>query len=137
MFVYLLQCSDGATYVGATKNVDKRLRQHNGEISGGARATTSKISKGYIWTRVCYVSGFPDWNSCLQFEWRWKQLSRKMVGSLGPLERRFHALQELLLLEKSTSNALPYSFWHNRPTVHLETNLEAGSIYLQDDDGHY
>ena len=25
------------------------------------------------WSRVCYVSQFPDWTATLQFEWRWKQ----------------------------------------------------------------
>ncbi|NDE19905.1 MAG: hypothetical protein EB000_05660, partial [Alphaproteobacteria bacterium] len=33
-FVYLLESSDKATYVGATVDVDRRLRQHNKEIKG-------------------------------------------------------------------------------------------------------
>jgi len=31
-YVYLLGCSDGSTYVGATVDIHHRLRQHNGEI---------------------------------------------------------------------------------------------------------
>ena len=34
-FVYLLESTNHATYVGATVNLDHRLRQHNGEIKGG------------------------------------------------------------------------------------------------------
>ena len=34
-FVYLLECTDGATYVGATVDLDHRLRQHNKELKGG------------------------------------------------------------------------------------------------------
>lgn len=38
-------CTDNATYVGATVDLNRRLRQHNGEIKGGAHATTSKVKK--------------------------------------------------------------------------------------------
>jgi hypothetical protein len=60
-FVYLLECTDQSTYVGATVDLEHRLRQHNGEIKGGAHATTMKVRQGLSWKRVCYVSGFPDW----------------------------------------------------------------------------
>jgi len=33
-YVYLLQSTLGSTYVGATINLDHRLRQHNKEIKG-------------------------------------------------------------------------------------------------------
>ena len=56
MFVYLLECTDNATYVGATVDVDRRLRQHNKEIKGGAHATGSKVAAGKSWTRVCIWS---------------------------------------------------------------------------------
>lgn len=58
-FVYLLQCDSRSTYVGATIDLEKRLRQHNGEIKGGARDTSIKVNKGEKWDRVCYVEGFP------------------------------------------------------------------------------
>ena len=38
-YVYLLESSDQATYVGATVDPDRRLRQHNKEIKGGAHLT--------------------------------------------------------------------------------------------------
>lgn len=122
-FVYLLLCSDNATYVGATVDLDKRLRQHNGEISGGAVMTTSKVKKGKNWSRVCYVSGFPDWRAALQFEWRWKQISRKISPSISPIERRFKSLHKLLSLGKSTSKAIPYSEWTNLPEITFENNM--------------
>jgi predicted GIY-YIG superfamily endonuclease len=71
------------TYIGATIDHDRRLMQHNGLLSGGARAT-SKRPNG--WYRVCHVRGFPTWNSALSFEWHWKHFSRKLNGA--PLERR-------------------------------------------------
>lgn len=120
MYVYLLVCSDGSTYVGATVNLDRRLRQHNKEIKGGAVATGRKVSQGKTWRRDRYVEGFPDWQACLQFEWRWKQLSRKIKGSMNPLERRHMALNTLLSLERPTTKALAYSEWSTPPNVVIE-----------------
>lgn len=119
-FVYLLVSTSGATYVGATVDLDHRLRQHNKELAGGAFATSAKVAKGETWTRHCYVSGFPDWQAALQFEWRWKQLSRKYVNCVrNPLERRMKSLEELLWLERSTTKATPFSEWAEPPEVHF------------------
>lgn len=38
-FVYVLVSGRGRTYVGIATDVARRLRQHNGELVGGARAT--------------------------------------------------------------------------------------------------
>jgi len=120
-FVYLLVSTDNSTYVGATVDLDRRLRQHNKEIKGGAHATGAKVSKGEIWERAAHISGFPDWHAALQFEWRWKQLSRKLSPKLFPLDRRMKALKQLLALERPTSKAITYAEWPSPPEVHLET----------------
>ena len=127
-FVYLLVSSDDATYVGATVDLDRRLRQHNKEIKGGAHATGVKVEKGENWVRACHVSGFPDWPSALQFEWRWKQLSRKMSQQMYPLERRMKALKELLALERPTTKAIAYTEWPSPPQVNIEIH-EAHKFY--------
>ena len=123
-YVYLLVASDNSTYVGATVDLERRLKQHNKELKGGARATGIKVEQGKTWSRACYVSGFPDWKSALQFEWRWKQLSRKLPKSMLPLERRMAALDELMSLEKATTKAIPYAEWETPPCVHLENTTE-------------
>ena len=119
-FVYLLEASNKSTYVGATVDLDRRLRQHNKEIKGGAIATGIKVAKGETWRRHCYVSGFPTWQAALQFEWRWKQLSRKLPQNMNPLERRMEALKNLLELDRSTSKAIPFAEWESFPEVHFE-----------------
>ena len=119
-FVYLLEATNKSTYVGATIDIDRRLRQHNKEISGGAVATGIKVAKGETWRRHCYVSGFPTWQAALQFEWRWKQLSRKLPQAMNPLERRMNALTSLLNLERSTSKAIPFAEWDHFPIVNFE-----------------
>ena len=121
-YVYLLVSTNNYTYIGATVDIDRRLRQHNKELKGGAHATGIRVSKGETWSRACYVSGFPDWRSALQFEWRWKQLSRKLSNNMLPLERRMNALQNLLKLDKSTSKSIPFEEWENQPEVHIEMN---------------
>ena len=128
-YVYLLVSTNGNTYVGATVDLNRRLRQHNKEIKGGAHATGMKVAQGETWTRAAHVSGFPDWQATLQFEWRWKHLSRKYPIQMIPLERRIKALKELLSLERPTSKAFAYSEWENKPEVHLETD-EANKYYL-------
>ena len=128
MYVYLLVCDDGSTYVGATVDLNRRLRQHNKELVGGAKATGRKIDKGLMWQRHCYVSGFPDWQATLQFEWRWKQISRTFPKGMNPLERRMAALDKLLALERSTSKAKPYSEWPSPPIVHIENEVKENEV---------
>jgi predicted GIY-YIG superfamily endonuclease len=128
-FVYLLQASDKkSTYVGATVNLNRRLRQHNKVIKGGAKATGAKVERGLTWARVAHVKGFPTWSSALQFEWRWKQLTRKTPKTCAPLQRRMMALSSLLRLERSTSKAIPFAAWPSQPQVALESE-EAEYIF--------
>ena len=127
-FVYLLLSSDNSTYIGATVDLERRLRQHNKEIKGGAFATGAKVSNGQIWVRVAHVENFPDWQAALQFEWRWKQLTRKISISVNPLHRRMLALTQLLKLERPTSKAKAYTEWDQLPKVVLEDD-EARKYY--------
>ena len=127
-YVYFLECSDGSTYIGATVDVDRRLRQHNKELAGGAYKTGSKVKKGGIWECICYVANFPTWNAALQFEWRWKQISRRLPVKLAPRERRLRALKNLLQLDRSTSKAVPYIEWPTPPEIIWNDEL-AGMVY--------
>jgi putative endonuclease len=38
-FTYIVLCADGTYYTGKTWNLEQRLKQHNGELRGGARYT--------------------------------------------------------------------------------------------------
>jgi predicted GIY-YIG superfamily endonuclease len=111
---YCLVNDVGKTYVGFSTNVDRRLRQHNGELVGGAKAT-----KGSQWTRLCTITGFPTQQSALQFEWKWKYVSRKTKGS-SAVERRCAALVQLLNEERSTSHAIPFALFEDPLLVLVE-----------------
>ena len=41
--IYILECRDGSLYCGITNNLKKRLKQHKGEIKGGAKYTRSHL----------------------------------------------------------------------------------------------
>ena len=119
-FVYFIESTNGSTYIGATVNLDKRIRQHNKEITGGAKLTSNKVIKGEIWQYICFVENFPTYNEALKFEWRWKQISRqiqKKNPKLSPREKRLTALTQLLNLTQSTSKAIPYQEWEIPPKI--------------------
>jgi structure-specific endonuclease subunit SLX1 len=88
------------TYIGVTVDLDRRLRQHNAEISGGAKRTTAiSIHRGAkAWRRACHVEGFTGQIEALQFEWHWKHVSR--TGGGDPLTRRLEGLQRMMAEDK-------------------------------------
>jgi putative endonuclease len=49
-FVYIVKCKDKSLYTGITNNLTKRLRQHNGEIVGGAFYTKNKRPVKLVFT---------------------------------------------------------------------------------------
>ena len=75
-YVYKLRGEAGRTYVGASTDVERRLRQHNGELAGGARSTRS--DKNWVIEKV--YGPFADCSSALTFEAKWK-INRKRFGS--------------------------------------------------------
>lgn len=111
---YCLVSETGKTYVGFTVDLDRRLRQHNGDLQGGAKAT-----HGHTWTRALSVCGFPSQQAALQFEWKWKHLTRNCKGA-SAVERRCLAVSQLLNEEKATSNALPFSTYDGPLSVVVE-----------------
>ena len=70
-FCYLLQSISNSRsyYIGYTDDPLHRLRQHNGEITGGAKKTL----KNRPWKLICYITGFPNQRIALQWEWAWQK----------------------------------------------------------------
>jgi predicted GIY-YIG superfamily endonuclease len=60
-------------YIGYTINFPRRIRQHNGEIAGGAK----KTSKWRPWVPICIIQGFYEKSSALRFEYRLQHPSKK------------------------------------------------------------
>ena len=87
------------TYVGYTTNPMRRLRQHNGVISGGAKATTGKGQ----WAFLTLVTS-PSFNthSGLSFEWHLKRALRPQNArdSMKRIEALFKTIKENRKFEK-------------------------------------
>jgi predicted GIY-YIG superfamily endonuclease len=103
--VYCIQYNNGEkTYCGATVNFERRIRQHNCEIVGGAKYTSAAVNSGTSdWSPVFLVHGFPNRVAALQFEWALKKQSLKEKGSR--IDRRIRALHSLFKKDRVTLNA--------------------------------
>lgn len=103
--VYCIQYNNGEkTYCGATVNFQRRIRQHNCEIVGGAKYTSAAVNAGTSeWAPVFLVHGFPNRVAALQFEWALKKQSLKEKGSR--IDRRIRALDSLFKKVRVTANA--------------------------------
>lgn len=65
-YCYILQSTvSNKTYNGSTNDLVRRLKQHNGILSGGAKAT--HIDRPYMF--ICYLNGFSSHQTALQCEW--------------------------------------------------------------------
>ena len=72
-FCYLLFSENTRrTYIGATVDMYRRLRQHNGELSGGAKRTSS----GRPWQVVALVT-VGEKIPALKLEWQLKRARGK------------------------------------------------------------
>jgi len=95
---YIIQ-NDYCTYAGVSPDPVRRLRQHNKEISGGAKYTTSK---GPGWTHVCLVRGFTNKIEAMQFEWAVKHEQPRNAGGIN---NRIKKLVKVLCKNRWTSKA--------------------------------
>lgn len=93
------------TYNGYTNNPNRRMRQHNQEIKGGA-VYTKKYGAG-TWEIYALLKGFPDVHCAQQCEWRIKHPAkkRKRPNRYNSPEGRIIGLNEILQLEKWTNNS--------------------------------
>lgn len=71
-YMYVILCFDKSFYCGITTNLEKRLKQHNGEIKGGAKYTRSRRPCKYI-----YVESACNRSDASKKEAAFKKLSRK------------------------------------------------------------
>jgi predicted GIY-YIG superfamily endonuclease len=126
-YCYILynRCSN-KTYVGYTNNPKRRIRQHNGELSGGARYTTSAIANSPVvnpwdFAVIITTSDAFEKRTALSLEWYIKYVSRKAHLKKGTLLNRLNALVTCLMMEKYSGN--DFVLYVNDSCIDMLTNI--------------
>lgn len=70
-YVYILRCADATLYTGITRNLQKRVLQHNGVIAGGP-----KYTRGRRPAQLAWADPVADRGAALQREAAIKKMSR-------------------------------------------------------------
>lgn len=101
-YCYIIFNENGNTYNGYTTNLQRRLRQHNGEIKGGAKATHNRGPWKFL-----FVMTSCEWDCCsiaMKHEWTIKYPTRKrprpkiyngIIGRLDSLKLVFEHLKKI------------------------------------------
>lgn len=130
-YCYILKSLDtnhkNRTYNGCTNNPKKRLRQHNGEICGGAKST----KKGRPYEIYCLITGFKNMNEALKCEWRIKhpdkkkKRSRKFCGINGRINGLNHLLGDIKFTSNSEDNIenMELTIWIIKEKAYLLKNI--------------
>lgn len=95
-YTYIMRCEDGSLYTGITTDVERRFKEHQGKLSGGA-----KYTKGRIPIKVEVMWQSDNRSLASKLEYRIKKLSKvdKETLILNPhlLEKLFQEHLEIEL----------------------------------------
>ncbi|XP_014363137.2 structure-specific endonuclease subunit SLX1 homolog [Papilio machaon] len=116
--VYLLYCINpkykGKTYIGYTRDPNRRIKQHNrGTWAGGAYRTSNKGP----WKMVMIVHGFPNNISALRFEWAWQNPNKTTRLQYLNLRKIPRKESEYKFKIRVLSEMLRVGPWHRLPLV--------------------
>lgn len=76
-YTYIIECNDGTYYVGKTKNLEKRIKEHNGILPKGAKYTLSRRP-----VTLRYYEEFQTSSLALKREFALKQLTHLQKKNL-------------------------------------------------------
>lgn len=96
-YIYMLRCQDGSLYTGITPDLKRRMRQHCGRLSGGAKYTRSHPPKALAcsWETDGHTAA-------AQFEIACKRLTREKKLLLAAAPERWQEFLPQLLANRYT-----------------------------------
>lgn len=107
-YCYIIKSTtSNKTYNGSTNDPIRRLRQHNGEICGGAYRTKT----GRPWEYYALLKGMPNHINCLSCEWRirYPNNRRKKEAKYRGVNGRIVGLNEVLKLDRWTKQCQTFN----------------------------
>lgn len=109
-YCYLIySTSSMKTYIGITNNLDKRLKQHNKLLKGGAKCTKQCDD----WNYKIIVEGFKDRATVSSFEWYWKHqqtIQNKWTHTRPGIDNKINRLHNLLSEERWKHLTICYEY---------------------------
>lgn len=69
--LYIIKCADKSLYTGITTDIDRRIKQHNGEIIGGP-----KYTRGRRPVELVYTEKLPNRSEASKREGEIKKMTR-------------------------------------------------------------
>jgi predicted GIY-YIG superfamily endonuclease len=109
-FCYII-ANGNNTYNGYTVNLKRRIRQHNGELKGGARATLILHNSGSLWTYLVIMTS-KIWSKvrAMQHEWTIRYPTRKKPrpGMYQGVYGRLKSLEKIWEQIPSSERVLVY-----------------------------
>ncbi len=76
-YIYVLECRGGSFYTGITTDLKKRMRQHCGQLAGGAKYTHSHPPE-----KLCCIWETTEYTAAKRFEAAFKRLTRLQKQAL-------------------------------------------------------
>lgn len=120
------------TYVGSTNSIQRRIKQHNGILKGGAKATLPMRPNEIF----CVIAGFKNHKSALRCEWLLKHPTgtkkgnQKYCGIIGKIQGINHLIVNSEKW-KIRSEDCPLKIWINQNYLgYLDTSSFGSNIEI-------
>ncbi|KAF9453910.1 hypothetical protein P691DRAFT_522268 [Macrolepiota fuliginosa MF-IS2] len=115
-------------YIGSAPDPARRLRKHNGDLTGGARKTAAYRP----WIMQLLVHGFPSRSAATSFEYAWQNhhKSRYLRDKAdNPLfQKRGARLEQNILVLQTMIRTHPFSIWPLHVKIFTEEALRCWDV---------
>jgi predicted GIY-YIG superfamily endonuclease len=128
-YVYVIYNADiNSLYVGFTTDIARRIRQHNGDIKGGARATTRAPGE---WKRLLKIGPTSTSSKGLKLEWAMQQFAirKASIPVMKEWKRYISACDAELKRSIRSRRKPPFPYTPGRDRVKLRIDAKTKRVY--------